>query len=142
MAVIEVIRGDDYTQSRPLKTLTFEDAASDPLNLAGCTIRTTYKPVITPPETDPNDTTAEIRHFITFSGAGAVSDSEGFVLVGTAAGGQVNEYLTKTETMSITPDVELVNDVELTNAAGEVMTFTQVDTLMAVDAPTNRTTDA
>lgn len=140
MATRTIIRGDTYALRRPLFTITLVDENSDPFNLTSCTVRTTYKTAATSPDTDPDDTDAPIKHFITINGAGAVTDSDGLFLVGAATAGVLEERLSATESRAMPVNVELISDVELTDQNGEVFTWLFTDALKAVDGITNRTT--
>jgi hypothetical protein len=140
MAIRTIIRGDSYGIRRPLFTITIVDGSSNPFNLASCTLRTTYKPVATDPTADPNDTGAPIKHFITINSGGTVTSNSGLFLVGAATAGVVQERLSSTESRAMPLNTELLSDVELTDANGEVFTWLFTDTLRAVDGITNRTT--
>lgn len=140
MAVRTIIRGDSYGIRRPLFTYTLVNEASTPFNLSGCTVRTTYKPVATSPDSDPNDTNAPIKHSIVIAANGTVSSSTGLVMVGVAADGIIQERLTATESRALPLNTPLLSDVELTDANGEVFTWVSADTLLAVDGITNRIT--
>lgn len=137
MAEKVIIRGDSYTTLRPLYTYILVNNLGDPLNLTGCTIRTTYKVAPTDPNTDTNDTTAAIKHNLIIDGTGAVVESNGLSLVSGVAGGIIREVLTKAETLALPADVSLKSDFELTTPE-EVVTFISDDTLKAIDAYTNR----
>jgi len=140
MATRTIIRGDSYGIRRPLFTLTLVDESSNPFNLTGCTVRTTYKTVATDPTTDPTDADAPIKHSITIDGTGAVTDSDGLFLVGLVTAGVIEERLTAAESRVLPLEVDLISDVELTDQNGEVFTWPFTDTLRAVDGITNRTT--
>ena len=140
MAVRTIIRGDSYALRRPLYTLTFVDELSNPFNLTGCTVRTTYKTASTSPADDPSDTNAPIKHTLTVDGTGTATLENGLYMIGLATAGVVEERLTATESRSLPLSTELLSDVELTDANGEVFTWVFTDTLLAVDGFTNRTT--
>ena len=136
-----VIRGDSYGIRRPFYTYTFVDSGDLPLNLAGCTIRTTYKAGKASAADDPNDATAEIKHHITLNGSGGIVSQNGLYLESTAAAGILVERLTASETLALSLDTPLLNDVELTDSNAEVSTWLYEEPLTAIDAYTNRTTD-
>lgn len=140
MAVRTIIRGDSYGIRRPLYTLTLVDTNNNPFDLSGCTVRMTYKSVLTDPTTDPNDSNAPIKHSIVIAIDGTVTDSTGLVLVGDAADGVLEERLSASESRIIPANVELQSDVELTDQNGEVFTWLFTDTIKAVDGVTNRIT--
>lgn len=139
MATREIIRGDDYYRAY---RLTFVDSGGNSKNLADCTVRTTYKPAVTDPNTDTTDSTAVIKHFITIDGAGDVTDSDGLDLDGNdAADGILVERFTSAETLGLDLAVEYISDVELTDE-GLVTSFLYLDDpIVAIDGVTNRTTD-
>ena len=139
MAVRTIIRGDSYGIRRPLYTITLVDDLGNPFDLTGCTIRTTYKAVITTPVEDPTDTSAAIKHDLTIDGTGTPTTENGLHLVGPPTAGVIEEWLTSTESRALPTGMELVSDVELTDVNGEVFTWTFTDTLTAVDGVTNRT---
>lgn len=136
-----IIRGDSYGIRRPFYTYTFVDIADAPLDLSGCTIRTTYKAAKASATDDPTDATAEIKHHITLDGTGAVTSQDGLYLDTTAATGVIVERLTAAETLALSLDTELFNDVELTDSNGELSTWIYEEALTAIDAYTNRTSD-
>lgn len=140
MAVRTIIRGDSYAIRRPLYTYTLVDDVGVPFNLTGCTIRTTYKSVLTPPETDPNDTSAPIKHTLIVDGSGNATTEDGLHLVGAASAGVVEEWLTATESRALPLATALISDIELVDQNGEVFTWMFDDTLQATEAVTNRTT--
>ena len=140
MAVRTIIRGDSYALRRPLWTLTFVDELANPFNLTGCTVRTTYKTASTAPADDPNDTNAPIKHTIIINGSGTPTTQDGLFLVGAATGGIIEERLTATESRVLPLNTELLSDIEVTDASGEIFTWVITDTLKAVDGFTNRTT--
>lgn len=137
----QIIRGDSYGIRRPFYTYSFVDGEGDPLDLTGMTIRTTYKTAKTDPNTDTTDSTAVVKHFIEFDGAGDVDDSDGLFLVGDASGGIIVERLTSAETLDLSLNATYFNDVELTDANAEVFTWIYSEGLTAIDGYTNRTTD-
>lgn len=139
MANRTVIRGDSYALRRPLYTITLVNDIGQPFNLTGCTVRTTYKPQIVAAATDPTDSTAAIKHDIVINSSGAVTSSNGLFLVGAATAGVLQERLTASESLALPLDTQLVSDIELTDANGEVFTWLFEDTLSARDAVTNRT---
>lgn len=137
-----IYRGDSYGVRRPFYVHTFVDKDMNPLDLAGCTIRTTFKTAITTPVVDPTDATAVIKHFITIDATGAVVDADGLYLDTTAAAGVLEERLTHAETLALPANTIFAGDAELTDENGEVFTFPTVEDIIAIDAYTNRTTDA
>lgn len=138
MATKTIYRGDSYGSNRALYTYTFVDPSLNPLDLRGYKIQVTFKPVITTIETDPNDSTAYIKHEIQFNLAGTVTVQNGLYVVGAATGGVIQQRLTKVETAGLIPNVEMVGDLQLTDPNGEVVTWMFADKLIAVDAVTNR----
>lgn len=137
MAEKVIIRGDSYTSLRPLYTYTLVNELGDPFNLTGCSVRTTYKESPTDPNTDTTDTTAAIAHDLVIDGTGTVTVSNGLTLVDGAAGGVIQEVLTRSETLSLPLGVSLRSDLELITP-DEVVTFISDDTLKAIDGFTNR----
>jgi hypothetical protein len=136
----EIIRGDSYEADRPIYVFTFTDDALAALDLSGYKIQTTYKPAITTIEEDPTDATAEITHEIQFDGSGNVTYQNGLYLQsgGVAADGVIEDRLTKTETAALSVGVELVADLQMTDASGRVFTWIFDDTLVARDGVTHR----
>lgn len=138
MPDITIIRGDSYALRRPLFTYTLVDDLGQPFNLAGCTVRTTYKPEIYTIEDDPVDASAPIRHMMVVDINGTVTSSDGLALSGPAANGVVLDRFNSYDTKQIPPDVRHIGDLQLTDANGEIFTWTWVDGLIAVDSVTNR----
>lgn len=138
MATRTIYRGDSYGVRRPLFTYTLYDLVLAPFDLRGCSIQTTYKPEITTIEADGIDSSALIKHEIKISLAGSVTVQNGLYLVGDATAGVIQERLTKSETAALTPNIELVSDLQITDVNGEVITWVFADKLKAVDAVTNR----
>lgn len=139
MAEKLIIRGDSYTELRPLYIYTLVDNEGNPFDLTGCTIRTTYKTATTDPSTDPTDASAVIKHTLVVNALGSVTVSNGLIIVGPVTGGVIKEYLTRIETLDLPLGVSLHSDLEVTTAS-EVVTFISNDTIKAIDAYTNRTT--
>lgn len=134
----QIIRGDSYETSRPLYQYSFLDDTSGPLDLTGCDIMITYKPVITAIEDDSTDATAVIKHELKIGAGGSVEFQQGIYLVGTIADGTVEQRLTPTETTSLPVGVILYGDIQLIDANGEVFTWIFEETLLAIDGVTNR----
>ena len=140
MAVRNIIRGDSYAIRRPFYTITLVDENSNPFDLRGCTVRTTYKAALTSPVEDPNDSTAAIKHDIVVNSSGTVTSQNGLFLVGPATAGVLSERLTATESRSLPLNTPLLSDVELTDQNGEVFTWSFTETVSGQDAVTSRTT--
>ena len=134
----QIIRGDSYETLRPLYQYELLDDASAPLDLTSCTIMVTFKPTVTTIEADANDTTAVITHEIQISGAGAVTFQDGLYVVGTVAGGTLEQRLTPAETIALPVNTELHGDLQLIDANGEVFTWIFEETLIAIDGLTHR----
>jgi hypothetical protein len=139
MAVRTIIRGDSYQLRRPFYTYTFVDENDAPLDLTGCTIRTTYKTEKTDPTVDTTDTDAAIKHTIVIDTFGVATTQTGLYLVGAATGGILKERLSATESRALPLETALYSDLELTDFNGEVFTWVFDDTLVAIDGYTNRT---
>lgn len=137
MAEKIIIRGDSYTDLRPLYTYTLVNDQGQPFDLTGCTIRTTYKESTTDPNTDTTDATAAIAHDLIIDGGGNILASNGLIVVGDVTSGVIEEYLTSAETLALPLNASLSSDLELTTP-NEVVTFISDDTLKAIDAYTNR----
>jgi len=137
MAEKLVIRGDTYTELRPLYIYTVVDDEGGPFDFTGCTIRTTYKDATTDPNIDTTDEDAAIKHDLVVDNLGSVTLSNGLFLVAGVGGGIIKEYLTRAETLSLPLGVSLKSDLEITTTT-EVVTFISLDTLKAIDAYTNR----
>ena len=137
MPEISIIRGDSYAIRRPLYTFEFVDEDGAPFNLAGCTVRTTYKAQTTPIDIDPDDQLAIIRHSVTIDFDGMPSPN-GIYLKGAASEGVVVDRLSSTETKAFVPGTLYVSDVQLTDANDEVFTWLFSDGLRAVEGITNR----
>ena len=140
MANITIIRGDSYALRRPLYTYTIVDENSAPFNLAGCTIRTTYKVQSAPISIDPDDQLAAIRHIMTVDLNGVATLTTGLYLSGPASAGIVHDRMSATETKTFTADAAYISDLQLTDANGEVFTWLWNDGVIAVDGITNRDT--
>lgn len=137
MAEKIIIRGDSYTDLRPLYTYTLVNDQGQPFDLTGCTVRTTYKTETTDPNTDTTDATAAIAHDLIIDGGGNILSSNGLIVVGDVTSGVIEEYLTSAETLALPLNTSLSSDLELTTP-NEVVTFISDDTLKAIDAYTNR----
>lgn len=137
----EIFQGDSYETLRPLYTLTFLNDAGAPLDLAGYTIRTTFKLDPTDPASDPNDSNAYIRHYIKFDSTGAIIGRQGLRLRNLASDGILDQHLTSAESSLLPIDVPLNSDVEITTALGERITWVYDEPLIVRPAYTNRTTD-
>lgn len=135
--VKKVIRGDSYGTLRPLFILKFASPTGGRYNLAGATVRTTYKPESTDPNVDVDDSGAVIRHEIVINEDGVVAASTGLALIGAASDGVIHEYLTSTESKALPLDVELYSDVQIT-IGSDTISFVQGTPVVAVDGYTNR----
>lgn len=140
MAIRTIIRGDSYGLRRPFYTYTFVDELDAPLDLTGCTIRTTYKEAPTDPTTDTTDSTAAIKHTIVIDTFGVATTQTGLYLTGAATAGILYERLTATESKALDTAKTYLSDLELTDFNGEVFTWIFDDQLVAIDGYTNRTT--
>ena len=140
MADITIIRGDSYSLRRPLFTYSFVTNLGAAFDLAGCVIRTTYKPNVLGPADDPVDATAAIKHTLRVGSDGISTETDGIYLSGLATLGVVVERMTATETRTLPAGIALVSDLELTDANGEVFTWLFSDWLQNKDGVTNRTT--
>lgn len=138
-----LFRQDSYpANKRPVYRYEFVDADLLPMNLASCTVRATFKVVPTDPNTDPTDTDAAITADITFDEFGAVSGTPtSWALPSgmTAADGVLELVLTSDETMTLPLATQLLSDVQITDADGDISTLIMVGTLSARDGFTNRT---
>lgn len=139
MATITLIRGDSYGIRRPLFTYTLYDVDGEPFNLTGCTVRTTYKVIKLAALDDPNDESAVVKHTLIIDNTGMAIMQNGLFLASNPLNGVVIERFTSAETLALPLIVSLINDVELTDASGEIFTFPQTDTITAIDGVTNRT---
>lgn len=143
MATREITRGDSYQQRRPLYIIELDavdpaTGAIGPLNLAGTTVRTTFKRVATDPVDDPSDADAPIKADITISSTG-VAMSNGLVLVGAATAGKLAHYLTATQSRSLPLGQVWVSDVVVIFAdTGEEISKRYTDTVSAISRITNR----
>lgn len=138
MPDITIIRGDSYAVRRPIYTYVLVDDEGQPFNLAGCTVRTTLKTEITPVDTDPNDDMAIIKHQMDVDTNGIETFNDGLYLLGAASQGVITERLTYVETKMFQPNVTYYSDIQLTDASGEIFTWTWNDGLRAADSVTNR----
>lgn len=138
MPDITIIRGDSYALRRPLFTYTLVDEFGQPFNLAGCTVRTTFKPEVYTIEADPADASAPVRHMIVIDINGNVTSSDGLVLKGPAANGVVLDHFSSYDTKQLPSDTRLIGDLQVTDANNEVFTWTWSDGVIAVDSVTNR----
>lgn len=133
-----IIRGDSYALRRPLWTITLVDENSNPFDLTGCTVRTTYKQTLTAPDADPTDTSADITHDITIDGTGTATAENGLYLIGLATAGVIEERLTAAESRVLPLATPLLSDVEVTDANGEIFTVKFADTLDTEEGVTHR----
>jgi len=143
MANREITRSDSYQQRRPLYIIELDavdpvTGTIGPLNLAGTTVRTTFKRVPTDPVSDPNDTDAPIKADITIDSTG-VATSNGLVLVGAANAGKLGHHLTAVQSRSLPLGQQWVSDVVVIFAdTGEEISKRYTDTVSAADRITNR----
>ena len=143
MAERIIIRGDSYQQRRPLYIIEMDavnpiTGTIGPLNLAGTTVRTTFKRVPTDPVSDPNDTDAPIKADVTISSTG-VATSNGLVLVGAANAGKLAHYLSAVQSRSLPLGQQWVSDVVVIFAdTGEEISKEYTDTVSAISRITNR----
>jgi len=143
MAERIIIRGDSYQQRRPLYIIEMDavnpiTGTIGPLNLAGTTVRTTFKRVPTDPVSDPNDTDAPIKADITINTSG-VATSNGLVLVGAANAGKLAHYLSAVQSRSLPLGQQWVSDVVVIFAdTGEEISKEYTDTVSAISRITNR----
>lgn len=133
-----IIRGDSYARRRPLYVYTLVDNDLEPLNLAGCTIRTTYRTSKATIQEDPADQSAVWKGTLRIDETGLPFVSEGMALRGPASGGVVEVHLSSTASRSLPLGVELISDLEVTDAMGEKFTFLFDETIIAVDGVTHR----
>lgn len=138
MATRTITRGDSYSLRRPLYQITFINAEGDPMDLAGCTIRTTYKAEQTTIEEDPEDIHAVIVHELVIDEAGLPVVEDGLYLIGDAVEGTIEERLTAAETKTLPLNTPLLGDIEIQDAAGEIFTWIVDEELVAVDGYTHR----
>ena len=138
MAEKIIIRGDSYGLRRPIYTYTFLDDNLDPMDLRGYKILVTFKPAVTPIETDGSDTTAKIKHELQISLAGTVTVQTGLYLVGAATGGIIEDRWSKSETAALPVNTSLFGDIQLTDPDGEVFTWIFDETVKAIDGLTHR----
>lgn len=145
-----VVRGDAYVIRRPVFILDLSEVVLDindqeviqPLDMSGCTIRSTFKTAPTNPATDPSDGTAALACSITFDENGAVTAADGFRLPDgkTAENGQLWLTATSAKTAALPLGVKLNSDVEVTDQNNEQITIFSSTTLSAVEGYTNRST--
>ncbi len=135
----ELIRGDDYGVGRYLFRYALVTALGAPYDLTGCRVDVTYKAAITDPGIDPTDSTATVKHTLIVTSSGVATTTTGLYLVGSATAGVVEERMTRAETLAMPLTTNLLSDLQLTDARGEVTTFLFTDTISARDGITNRT---
>lgn len=138
MTTRSIYQQDSYNSTRYFQRHAFFDDALNPMDLRGCKIMTTWKPVVTSLSVDPNDSVAPIKHEIQISLGGTVTVSTGLVLETVATDGVILEHLTTTETANMPLDTELIGDLQLIDANGEILTWLFSDRIKAVSAVTNR----
>ena len=133
-----IIRGDSYALRRPLYTYTLVDENLDPLNLAGCTVRTTYRSAPASVTEDPTDGSAVWKGTLKIDSNGVPTLTEGMALKGTAMEGVVEVRLSAEDSRKLPENLELISDLEVTDAQGEKFTFVFEEKLKAVDGITHR----
>lgn len=133
-----IIRGDSYALRRPLYTYTLVDENLEPLNLAGCTVRTTYRAAPASLTEDPTDGSAVWKATLQLNSSGVPIISTGLALKGTAAEGVVEVRMSAYDTRHLPYNVELISDLEVTDAQGEKFTFLFNEKLIAIDGVTHR----
>ena len=134
----EIIRGDSYAIKRPLYVYTIVDENLNPFNLAGCTVRTTYRSTPASISEDPNDESAIWTGTLVVSSAGTETYSKGLSLQGLANEGKVEVRLSAEDSRKFPLDKELISDFEITDSLGEVFTFEFEEKLVAVEGVTHR----
>lgn len=138
MAQRSITRGDSYGLRRPLYEYEFINDLGESFDLAGCTIRTTYKPEKTSIEDDPEDMSAAIVHELVLDANGIPTKEDGLYLIGNALEGKIQERLSAQETKVLPLNTPLKGDVEVVDAAGEIFTWVLDEELVAVDGYTHR----
>ena len=134
-----LIRGDSYAIRRPLYVITFVDDEATPLDLTGCTIRSTYKVAPTDPTIDDTDDGAYIKSTLVIDNDGDATTEDGLFLQSTASTGVVVQKLEASDTLALPLNIEIRGDIELTDPNGEVFTWILDEALVAIDGYTNRT---
>lgn len=134
-----VIRGDDYVIRRYLLRFALVDDMLAPMDLTGCTVRSTWRPAPVSPEDDPNDAAADLAASITFDGSGAVTESDGLALPngGSAVAGVLELIADRSVTAALPVGTALKGDVQVTDSNGEVLTVLVQETITAQDAYTS-----
>lgn len=136
-----IVRGDSYASRRPLYTYTLANSEElSPLNLSGCTVRTTYRTSPAKVEEDPTDASAVWKGTLVISSSGVPTTSNGLVLKGTASSGVIEVHMSAEDTRTLPLNVELISDLEVTDAQGEVFTFLFDEKIIAIDGVTHRRT--
>lgn len=133
-----IIRGDSYALRRPLYIYTLVDNNLNPLNLSGCTIRTTYRTSKATIQEDPDDGSAVWKGTLSIDETGFPFVSNGMGLRGPASDGVVEVHLSASASRALPLGVELISDLEVTDAMGEKFTFMFDETIIAVDGVTHR----
>ncbi len=143
-----LIRSDDYLSRRPVFRFELIDVeASDtagtivPLNMAGHTIRTTFRTGPVDPAADPTDATAPLKAEIAFAANGSLNGTPLHFAVPegmTAADGRLELRLSKAVTSTLPLGTELKFDIQVTNPDGEDDTVFLTATLSAQDGYTSR----
>lgn len=130
-----IVKGDSYAIRRPMWTHEFVDINNDPMDFAGCTLLTTYKPSIVPIDDDPDDSEAVVRHSIVFDMDGQPTSENGLFYI---APGVIVERFPSELTRTLPTGVALRFDIQLEDANGEYFTFVIGETVTATDSITNR----
>lgn len=133
-----IIRGDSYALRRPLYVYTLVDSNLNPLPLSGCTIRTTYRSSKASIQEDPSDSSAVWKGTLILDESGLPIFSNGLALRGPASDGVVEVHLSAEASRALPLGVELISDLEVTDALGEKFTFLFDETIIAVDGVTHR----
>lgn len=139
-----IIRGDSYALRRPLYTYTLVEIVNDefvPMNLAGCTIRTTYRKVPTSIQDDPTDESAIWKGTLKIDSNGVPQLVDGIVLKGLAQDGVVEVHLSDVVSRQLPANTPLISDLEVTDAQGEKFTFIFEEKLELRDGITHRLED-
>jgi hypothetical protein len=144
----ELYRGDDYVIRRQVFHIELVDLSYEvpegedphPFDMAGCSIRTTFKETPTDLLDDPDDEGAPVKGEIIFDESGTVSTA---TLLSLPPGRQAQHgelYLTmpKTATAQLPPDTPLSGDIQVTDTNGEDSTIPVLWTLVGRDGYTNR----
>lgn len=138
MNTISVVRGDSYSSKRPIKRTTVYVSAGVPLNLAGCTVRTTIRSEMLSPLEDPTDSKAAWKGTLAVDSNGNATEQHNIFMIGPASAGTIEIRMYAYDSRKLPNVEELVGDIQITEPSGEVYTLPDRYKIVLSDGITHR----